>query len=109
DRYNRQGVTFVFDAREKTLRYDGEGWQELVHRYPRSPQAAEARKRLAAANRQSMGPGCTRISSDQNKGSGQLKISLIRVHPRKSAVSLSPQSKQFCAWACEGRKIPAAP
>ena len=47
DRYNRQGVTFVFDAREKTLRYDGEGWQELVHRYPRSPEAGEARKRLA--------------------------------------------------------------
>ena len=46
DRYNRQGVTFVFDAREKLLRYDGEGWQELVHRYPRSPEAAEARKRL---------------------------------------------------------------
>lgn len=46
DRYNRQGVTFVFDARQKLLRYDGEGWQELVHRYPRSPEAAEARKRL---------------------------------------------------------------
>ena len=46
DRYNRQGVTFVFDAREKQLRYDGEGWQELVHRYPRSPEAAEARKHL---------------------------------------------------------------
>lgn len=50
DRYNRQGVTFVFDAREKRLRYDGEGWQELIHRYPRSPEAAEARKRLAAVN-----------------------------------------------------------
>ena len=50
DRYNRQGVTFVFDNREKRLRYDGEGWQELVHRYPRSPQAAEARKKLAAIN-----------------------------------------------------------
>jgi hypothetical protein len=46
DRYNRQGVTFVFDGREKALRYDGEGWQELLHRYPRSPEAAEARKRL---------------------------------------------------------------
>jgi hypothetical protein len=46
DRYNRQGVTFVFDVREKTLRYDGEGWQELVHLYPRSPEAVEARKRL---------------------------------------------------------------
>lgn len=48
DRYNRQGITFAFDAREKRFHYDGEGWQELVHRYPRSPQAVEARKRLAA-------------------------------------------------------------
>jgi hypothetical protein len=46
DRYNRQGITFVFDAREKRFHYDGEGWQELVHRYPRSPEAAEARKHL---------------------------------------------------------------
>lgn len=50
DRYNRQGVTFVFDQRAKQFRYDGEGWQELVHRYPHSPQAAEARKRLEAAS-----------------------------------------------------------
>jgi hypothetical protein len=46
DRYNRQGVNFVFDQREKRFRYDGEGWRELVHRYPDAPQAAEARKRL---------------------------------------------------------------
>jgi hypothetical protein len=53
DRYNRQGVTFIFDAGAKKFRYDGEGWQELVHRYPRSPEAVEARKRLesrSAAN-----------------------------------------------------------
>lgn len=48
DRYNRQRITFVFDAREKRFRYDGEAWQELVHRYPRSPEAVEARKKLAA-------------------------------------------------------------
>jgi hypothetical protein len=48
DRYNRQGITFVFDSPAKQFHYDGEAWQELVHRYPRSPQAAEARKRLAA-------------------------------------------------------------
>lgn len=48
DRYNRQGITFVFDARTKRFRYDGEAWQELVHRYPRRPEAAEARKRLQA-------------------------------------------------------------
>ena len=51
DRYNRQRITFLFDAREKRFRYDGEGWQELVHRYPRSPEAAEARKRLEALRR----------------------------------------------------------
>jgi len=48
DRYNRQRITFVFDARAKRFSYDGEAWQELVHRYPRSPEAVEARKRLAA-------------------------------------------------------------
>jgi hypothetical protein len=46
DRYNRQGITFRFDAGEKRFRYDGEAWQELVHRYPRSPEAVEARKKL---------------------------------------------------------------
>lgn len=50
DRYNRQGITFVFDQGARQFRYDGEGWQELVHRYPRSPQAAEARKRLEAVS-----------------------------------------------------------
>jgi len=48
DRFNRQGITFIFDAREKRFHYDGESWQEIVHRYPRSPEAVEARKRLAA-------------------------------------------------------------
>ena len=51
DRYNRQGIAFIFDVREKRLRYDGEGWQELVHRYPRSPEAAEARRRLDSSTR----------------------------------------------------------
>ena len=47
DRYNRQGITFIFEATAKRFHYDGEAWKELVHRYPRSPQAAEARLRLA--------------------------------------------------------------
>jgi hypothetical protein len=50
DRYNRQRITFLFDAREQRFRYDGEGWRELLHRYPRSPEAVEARKRLAASS-----------------------------------------------------------
>lgn len=48
DRYNRQGITFLFDVQEKRFHYDGESWQEIVHRYPRSPEAVEARKRLAS-------------------------------------------------------------
>jgi hypothetical protein len=46
DRYNRQGITFVFNNSAKQFQYDGEAWRELLHRYPRSPQAVEARKRL---------------------------------------------------------------
>lgn len=50
DRYNRQGITFIFNAREKSFRYDGEGWREIIHRYPRSPEAEEARRRVATLN-----------------------------------------------------------
>jgi hypothetical protein len=46
DRYNRQGITFVFDQQAKRFRYDGESWREVVRRYPRSPEATDARKRL---------------------------------------------------------------
>lgn len=46
DRYNRQRITFTFDPTTKTFHYDGAAWRELLRRYPRSPEAAEARKRL---------------------------------------------------------------
>ncbi|HEX8708942.1 MAG TPA: hypothetical protein VF723_11915 [Pyrinomonadaceae bacterium] len=46
DRYRRQGVTFTFDRGAKRFHYDGESWREIVRRYPRSPEAVEARKRL---------------------------------------------------------------
>ena len=46
DRYNRQGVKFVFDQSTKRFHYDGAAWRELIRRYPKTPQAAEARKRL---------------------------------------------------------------
>lgn len=49
DRYNRQGITFFFDSHQKRFRYDGEGWRELLYRYPHSPFAAEARKRIGPA------------------------------------------------------------
>lgn len=46
DRYRRQGITFVFNRALKQFHYDGDGWREILRRYPRSPEAAEARKRL---------------------------------------------------------------
>ena len=49
DRYNRQGIAFLFDEQAKRFRYDGEGWRELVHRYPKSAEAIEARKWIASS------------------------------------------------------------
>jgi hypothetical protein len=46
DRYNRQRVSFIFDKQAKRFHYDGAAWRELIRRYPRTPQAAEAKKRL---------------------------------------------------------------
>jgi hypothetical protein len=46
DRYNRQGVIFTFDRAAKKFHYEGAAWRELLQRYSKSPEAAEARKRL---------------------------------------------------------------
>lgn len=48
DRYNRQGVTFTFNRTVRQFHYDGAAWREIVQRHPNSPEAAEARKRLAS-------------------------------------------------------------
>jgi uncharacterized protein (DUF3084 family) len=48
DRYRRQGITFIFDRATRQFHYDGASWREIVRRYPRSPEAAEAQKRLDA-------------------------------------------------------------
>ncbi len=48
DRYNRQSVTFTFDRAAKKFHYDGAAWREILKRYPNSPEAGEARKRLEA-------------------------------------------------------------
>ena len=47
DRYNRQGVRFAFDREQRKFHYDGASWREIIRRYPRSPEAAQARTRLA--------------------------------------------------------------
>ena len=46
DRYNRQGITFVFVQSTKCFHYDGAAWRELIHRYPNSQAAAEAKIKL---------------------------------------------------------------
>jgi hypothetical protein len=46
DRYNRQGIRFVFDKSTKRFHYDGTAWRELIRRYPKTQAAAEAQKRL---------------------------------------------------------------
>jgi hypothetical protein len=53
DRYNRQGVRFVFAREERRFHYDGAAWRDVLRRYPRSPEAGEARKRLETSNIQS--------------------------------------------------------
>lgn len=55
DRYNRQGITFTFDRAAKRFHYDGASWREILRRYPRSLEAAEARKRLDAHARSAAG------------------------------------------------------
>jgi len=46
DRYNRAGVTFLFDRGTKKFSYEGAAWRELIRRFPRSPEAADARQHL---------------------------------------------------------------
>ena len=50
DRYNRQRIGFSFDKSTKRFHYDGAAWHELIRRYPKTSQAAEARKRLDSAS-----------------------------------------------------------
>ena len=46
DRYNRQGVKFVFDRRNRDLHYDGWAWREIVRAHKKSPAVEVARNRL---------------------------------------------------------------
>jgi hypothetical protein len=48
DRYRKQGIAFVFARAARRFHYDGESWREILRRYPRSSEAAEARQRLKA-------------------------------------------------------------
>ena len=46
DRYRRLGIGFVFNSETKTFHYDGAAWKEILTKFPKSSEAAEAQKRL---------------------------------------------------------------
>lgn len=48
DRYRKLGIKFKFDVDTKMYYYDGGSWQELIEKFPTTPEAAEARKRIAS-------------------------------------------------------------
>ena len=60
DRYRRQGVVYTFDRTSQRFHYDGASWREIIRHHPRSPEAAEARKRLNALS--------LRLSFDKSSG-----------------------------------------
>ena len=47
DRFNREGVTFVYDEAANRFHYDGASWREILRRHPNSVEVAVARERLA--------------------------------------------------------------
>jgi hypothetical protein len=49
DRYRKLGINFQFNAATRQFHYDGQCWRELVLKYPASPEALEAKKRLDSA------------------------------------------------------------
>jgi hypothetical protein len=49
DRYSRLGIAFDFKPSTAEYIYDGKAYRELVKRFPRSPEAEQARKQLDSA------------------------------------------------------------
>lgn len=46
DRYRKLGVIFLFNPNTRLYHYEGASWKEIVTKFPASPEAAEAQKRL---------------------------------------------------------------
>ncbi len=46
DRYRKLGIDFLFNSNTKTFHYNGATWKEIVEKFPKSSEAAEAQKRL---------------------------------------------------------------
>jgi hypothetical protein len=48
DRYRRLGINFLFNSSTKLFHYDGAAWREIVTKFPKASETAEAQKRLDA-------------------------------------------------------------
>lgn len=48
DRYRKLGIIFLFNSAAKQFHYDGASWREIIAKYPASPEAADAKRRLDA-------------------------------------------------------------
>jgi hypothetical protein len=46
DRYRKLGVIFLFDPTLRQYHYDGASWKEIIAKFPGSPEAGEAARRL---------------------------------------------------------------
>lgn len=46
DRYRKLGIIFVFDKRLRQYHYDGVSWNEIIAKFPNSPEYPEAVKRI---------------------------------------------------------------
>lgn len=46
DRYRKLGIIYLFDPTLRQYHYDGASWKEIIAKFPSSPEAAEAVKRL---------------------------------------------------------------
>jgi len=46
DRYRKLDVIFLFNSATRTFHYDGASWREITAKFPGTPEAAEAQKRL---------------------------------------------------------------
>jgi hypothetical protein len=46
DRFQKLGLTFLFNSSTKTFHYNGESWREIIEKFPKANEANEAQKRL---------------------------------------------------------------
>ena len=46
DRYRKLGIIFLFNSNTRQYHYEGSSWRELAAKYPATPEALEAQKRM---------------------------------------------------------------